>query len=129
MGITHIAIWTKDLEAMKDFYIKYFSCTTNMKYINSSKGFESYFLDFNNSCKLELMKMNNIPENLNNSLNQYLGLIHFAISVGTKDNVDKLTKILRIDGYEIISAPRFTGDGHYESCILDPEGNRIEITE
>lgn len=129
MRITHIAIWTKDLEGMKAFYKKYFSCTSSKKYINSPKGFESYFLNFNDSCKLELMKMDNIPNNLNNSVNQYLGLIHFAISVGSKDNVDKLTKTLRNDGYEIISNPRFTGDGYYESCILDPERNRIEITE
>lgn len=129
MHIAHIAIWVKDLEGMKDFYTKYFSCTSSKKYINSSKGFESYFLDFNDSCKLELMKMDNIPNNLNNSVNQYLGLIHFALSVGSKNNVDELTKTLRNDGYEVISNPRFTGDGYYESCILDLEGNRIEITE
>ena len=34
-----------------------------------------------------------------------------------------------MDGYPVISGPRVTGDGYYESCILDPEGNRIEITE
>ena len=72
--------------------------------------------------------MPSIPLNLNNSFSQYLGLIHFAVSVGSKEKVDELTARLRSDGYEIVGEPRVTGDGYYESCILDPDGNRIEIT-
>jgi lactoylglutathione lyase len=74
------------------------------------------------------MQMPSIPLNLNNSFSQHLGLIHFAVSVGSKEKVDELTAKLRSDGYEIVGEPRVTGDGYYESCILDPDGNRIEIT-
>ncbi|SKB25641.1 lactoylglutathione lyase [Acetoanaerobium noterae] len=128
MNIEHIAIWTSDIERLKLFYIEYFGCTSGSKYINSSKSFESYFLMFDSGCRLELIQMPSIPLNLNNSFSQYLGLIHFAVSVGSKEKVDELTTKLRSDGYEIVGEPRVTGDGYYESCILDPDGNRIEIT-
>lgn len=128
MKIEHIAIWSSDIERLKLFYTEYFGCTTGSKYINSSKSFESYFLMFDSGCRLEIMQMPNIPLNLNNSFSQYLGLIHFAVSVGSKEKVDELTAKLRSDGYEIVGEPRITGDGYYESCILDPDGNRIEIT-
>ncbi|MCK4796434.1 MAG: VOC family protein [Spirochaetes bacterium] len=127
MYIDHIAIWVRDLEKIKSFYIKYFNCNSNNKYINKTKGFESYFLSFENGSKIEIMKMSNIPENKNNIINQYLGIIHIAIKVNSKKNVDKITEKLKEDGIQIISKPRKTGDGYYESCILDPEGNRVEI--
>lgn len=128
MNIEHIAIWTSDIERLKLFYTEYFGCTSGSKYINSSKSFESYFLMFDSGCRLEIMQMPSIPLNLNNRFSQYLGLIHFAVSVGSKEKVDELTAKLRSDGYEIVGEPRVTGDGYYESCILDPDGNRIEIT-
>ena len=128
MKIEHIAIWTSDIERLKLFYTEYFGCTSGSKYINSSKSFESYFLMFDSGCRLEIMQMPSIPLNLNNSFSQYLGLIHFAVSVESKENVDELTARLRSDGYEIVGEPRVTGDGYYESRILDPDGNRIEIT-
>lgn len=128
MRIEHIAIWTSDIELLRAFYIKYFDCKANDKYINKKKAFESYFLEFESGCRLELMKMPTIPENLNDIKAQYIGISHFAISVGSKEIVDSLTKRFKSDGYEIISGPRLTGDGYYESCILDPDGNRIEIT-
>ena len=128
MKIEHIAIWTSDIERLKLFYTEYFGCTSGSKYINSSKSFEAYFLMFDSGCRLEIMQVPSIPLNLNNSFSQYLGLIHFAVSVGSKENVDELTARLRSDGYEIVGEPRVTGDGYYESRILDPDGNRIEIT-
>ena len=128
MNIEHIAIWTSDIERLKLFYTEYFGCTSGSKYVNSSKSFESYFLMFDSGCRLEIMQMPSIPLNLNNSFSQYLGLIHFAVSVGSKEKVDELTARLRSDGYEIVGEPRVTGDGYYESRILDPDGNRIEIT-
>lgn len=57
------------------------------------------------------------------------GYSHLAFSVGSRQAVDEWAERLRMDGYPVISGPRVTGDGYYESCILDPEGNRIEITE
>jgi len=128
MKIEHIAIWTDNLERLKEFYIKYFNCTVGDKYINESKNFESYFLSFDQGCRLEIMHKPSIPENLNNTADQYLGLIHFAISVGSKNKVLALTEWLEEDGYEVIGEPRMTGDGYFESVILDPDGNRIEIT-
>lgn len=129
MQIKHIGILTVNLEKMKDFYTRYFSCLPNNKYINESKGFESYFLDFYNSCQIELMHLKSVTALSYYSAKQTPGLHHIAISVGSKDKVDELTEILRKDGYQIISEPRITGDGYYESCALDPENNRVEITE
>lgn len=127
MFIDHIAIWVKDIEKMKLFYTEYFNCRSNEKYINNEKQFESYFLSFENGARLELMKMPQIPDNINNSIDQYIGIIHIAIKTGNKENVDKLTVQLQNDGYTVISEARETSDGYYESCILDPENNRIEI--
>lgn len=128
MKIEHLALWVRDLEKMKDFYEKYFQATSNEKYFNPKKNFSSYFLNFEGECRLEIMQMPNIPENKNDVHQQFTGLIHFAIAVGSKEKVDTLTEQLRKDGYEIVGEPRTTGDGYYESVILDPENNRIEIT-
>jgi lactoylglutathione lyase len=128
MHIEHIAIWTKDLEKMRVFYEKYFGGKSNEKYRNDKKGFESYFISFNLGARLELMQMPAIPEQKNDIYEQFMGLIHFAVSVGTQEKVDELTKVLENDGFEIIGQPRWTGDGYYESVVLDPERNRIEIT-
>ena len=128
MKIEHLAIWTNQLEALKSFYIKFFGATSNEKYHNSKKEFNSYFLSFEDGARLELMQMPNIPENKNNILLQSHGLIHFAISTGSREKVDALTEAIRNAGYSVLSEPRFTGDGYYESVILDPGNNRIEIT-
>ena len=128
MQISHIAVWTKDIEVVRSFYIKYFGASSSEKYINKEKEFESYFLNFSSGPKLELMKMISIPETKNDPVRQFTGLIHIAISVGSKEKVDSLTDELRANGYRILDGPRKTGDGFYESVVLDPEDNRIEIT-
>ena len=125
MKIDHLAIWVSDLEASKDFFIKYFKASANTKYENPSKGFSSYFLTFGEGCRLELMQRNDISLK---SVNQTTGYAHLAISVGSKQQVDRLTDQLQKDGYTVESKPRQTGDGYYESVILDIEGNMIEIT-
>lgn len=127
MHITHLAIWANDLESMKLFYETYFGCKAGERYHNPTKKFTSYFLDFENGCRLELMHRPDI-EQKNGSNNEHLGLIHFAISVGSKEEVNALTEQLRADRFKVIGEPRTTGDGYYESVVLDPEGNRIEIT-
>lgn len=129
MKIEHLALWVKDLEGMRTFYETYFDGTSNEKYINSKKNFHSYFLSFDEGCRLELMQMPNIPNNANDVMSQNMGLIHFAMSLGSREQVDILTERLRTDGYKIIGEPRVTGDGYYESVVLDPENNRVEITE
>ncbi|MBS1506667.1 MAG: VOC family protein [Bacteroidetes bacterium] len=125
MKIEHLAIWVSDLEKMKEFYGTYFDGRAGEKYFNPKKEFESYFLSFDEGARIELMRKSGI-----NKTNQeeIIGLAHIAISVGSKSAVDQLTERLRSDGFTITGEPRTTGDGYYESVILDPEGNRIEIT-
>jgi lactoylglutathione lyase len=125
MKIEHIALWTHDLERSKSFYATYFEGQANDKYINTTKQFESYFLTFDDGARLELMQMLTIADGLHQ---QRIGWAHIAVSIGSKSGVDELTERLRTDGYTIDSEPRTTGDGYYESIVLDPDGNRIEIT-
>lgn len=101
---------------------------SNEKYTNSKKQFSSYFLSFpDTACKIELMHNPDIAKTLIKQ-NETIGLTHFAISLGSKQSVDKLTQKLQSDGYTIASEARTTGDGYYESLIIDPEGNRVELT-
>lgn len=128
MKIEHIAIWVNDIEAMRLFYIKYFGAISNTKYINPVKKFQSYFLSFSNGgARIEIMHKEGIGAG-NNGMQQVTGLTHFAISAGSREYVDALTERLRADGYTIAGEPRTTGDGYYESVVLDPEENSIEIT-
>lgn len=126
--IDHIAIWTKDLERLKGFYRTYFQAVCDDKYVNQDTRFESYFLTFGTGARLELMSMPGIPETKNDAQEQFTGLVHFAIATGSTEQVDRLTLWLEQDGYRVLDGPRFTGDGYYESVILDPDGNRVEIT-
>lgn len=128
MKIEHIAIWVRNLENTRAFYQKYFNAKSNAKYHNKTTNFQSYFLEFQNGCRLELMNKPEINEENKSYEKQKLGIIHFAFSVGSKDKVDSLTMQLENDGFNIIGKPRTTGDGYYESVILDPENNIIEIT-
>ncbi|MEM6377276.1 MAG: VOC family protein [Bacteroidota bacterium] len=128
MYIEHIAVWVKDLEQMKDFYTRHFDAVAGERYHNPNKNFYSYFLSFAQGCRLELMQMPSIPDTQNDPYAQFMGLIHFAISLGSEQQVEELTETLRSAGYPIIGEPRTTGDGYYESVFLDPEGNRIELT-
>ena len=129
MTLEHVAIWTKNLERLKGYYIKYFDGSSNKKYINPKTRFESYFLSFQTGARLELMSMPNIPENANDTLvSQHIGIIHLAFGVKTVDQVDDKARQLKEDGYRILSGPRRTGDGYYEFETLDPDNNRIEVT-
>ncbi|AXY03452.1 glyoxalase [Vibrio alfacsensis] len=128
MKIEHIAIWTERLEELKAFYVNYFNAVSNDKYHNPTKQFSSYFLSFESGCRLELMSMDSVRACEKSHAMQVTGLAHFAFSLGSEQAVDQLTKTLIEDGYKWIDGPRKTGDGYYESCILDPDGNRIELT-
>ena len=127
MRIEHIAMYVNDLEAAKDFFMKYFGAVSNEGYHNKTTDFRSYFLGFDDGARLELMKkpqMDDAEKTLNRT-----GYIHIAFSLGSKEAVDELTERLKNDGYQVISGPRITGDGYYESCIVGIEENQIEITE
>lgn len=127
MRIDHVAMYVQDLEKMKSFYEQYFQAEANQKYRNERTGLETYFLSFADKARLELMTR---PETEDGEKGEFqTGYIHLAFSVGSQERVDELTAQLRTDGYAVISGPRRTGDGYYESCILDPEGNRIEVVE
>lgn len=128
MKIEHLAIWTQDLEKVKDFYIRYFNMKCGDKYWNPKNNFSSYFLSFEaSSTRIELMHRPDIASFLCKK-SESLGLTHFAISVGDKARVDRLTEQLRADGFTVIGEPRTTGDGYYESVVEDCEGNWVEIT-
>lgn len=127
MRIEHIAMYVNDLEKTRDFFVKYFHATANEGYNNKKTDFRSYFLSFEDGARLEIMnkpQMQDEEKTLNRT-----GYIHIAFSLGSKDAVDDLTERLKMDGYEVVSGPRTTGDGYYESCIIGIEGNQIEITE
>ena len=129
MIITHLAIWTNDLERLRAFYCEYFDAKSGEKYINLVKQFSSYFLTFENGgCSLELMNRPNLAVLSEGEVNNSIGIAHFAFSAGSKEKVDSHTKILKEAGYPVIGEPRFTGDGFYESAITDPDGNIVEIT-
>jgi len=124
--IEHIAMYVNDLEASVDFFVKYFGAVSNEMYHNHATGFRSYFLSFDSGARLEIMSkpgVGNVPGN-----DEYMGYAHAAFSLGSAEKVDSLTALLKADGYEVISGPRTTGDGCYESCIAGPEGIRIELT-
>ncbi|HWB26261.1 MAG TPA: VOC family protein [Chitinophagaceae bacterium] len=127
MKIEHIAFWANDIETLKGFYTTYFNMRCNDKYTNTKKQFESYFLSFDdNSTRIELMQRTGIGGD--NTTGHIIGPAHIAISTGSREAVDRLTARLKNDGYIIAGEPRVTGDGYYESVVLDPEGNHIEIT-
>ena len=125
MKINHIASYVHDIETTKAFYEKYFGAVANNQYHNPKTGLRTYFLTFGSGCQYEIMSKPDLPE-IDNS-NEHLGYIHIAFRVGDIEKVDILTELLCIDGYVILSEPRTTGDGYYESCVADPDGNRIEI--
>ena len=125
MYIEHIAMYVNDLEAARDFFVKYFNAISNEGYHNKTTDFRSFFLSFQNGSRLEIMtrpKMEDEEKTLART-----GYVHIAFSLGSKEAVDELTEKLQKDGYIVISGPRTTGDGYYESCIIGIEGNQIEI--
>lgn len=126
MRIEHVAMYVNDLEAVRNFFVKYFNAVSNDLYHNVKAGFRSYFLAFEDGARLEIMNQPGMTDDEKGHMRT--GYIHIAFSVGSKAGVDALTKRLKDDGYEVISGPRTTGDGYYESCIVGVEGNLIEIT-
>jgi lactoylglutathione lyase len=127
MRIEHVAIWTTDLARCKHFYTSYFGAIAGPTYLNPAKGFESCFLSFADGARLEAMTTTSLSLVEFAPGVQRLGLTHLAISVGSERLVDELTQRLRDDGISVVDGPRRTGDGYYESVIIDPDGNRIEI--
>ena len=126
MRIEHIALYVKDLEAARHFFQHYLGAASNQLYHNPRTGFRSYFLSFDGGARLELMSCPGMTDREKDLART--GYIHLAFSAGGREAVDALTRRLREDGYEVLSGPRVTGDGYYESCVIGVEGNQIEIT-
>ena len=126
MQIEHIALYVNDLEGARDFFVRYLDAAPGALYHNPTTGFRSYFLTFDGGARLEIMnkpKLDDPEKTLNRT-----GFVHVAFRLGSRERVDALTERLRQDGYEVVSGPRTTGDGYYESCVLAIEGNQIELT-
>ena len=151
MRIDHAALFCRDLEQMRQFFIDYFDARSNEQYHNPRTGLHTYILSFTEgSTRLELMQRTEQREpssslewpsrdgrrqsqrpdvqDADPSL-PAIGYVHLSFAVGSKKGVDLLTRRLATDGYTVTSGPRTTGDGYYESSILGPEGIQIELTE
>lgn len=126
MKIDHIALYVNDLEKARDFFITYLGAKSNEGYHNRTTDFRSYFLTFGDGARLELMTKPDLTDS-GDFLNRF-GYAHIAFNTGSKNAVDELTARLKADGFSVLSGPRTTGDGYYESCIVGFEGNLIEIT-
>jgi len=124
MKVDHLALYVLDIDAMRDFYVDYFHAKPSTLYCNPHTGFRSYFLSFEDGARLELMTKPKLP---NEEGGERAGYAHIAFQVGSREGVDALTARLKEDGFPVVSGPRTTGDGYYESCVLDPEHNRIEM--
>jgi len=127
MKLEHVAIWTNQLELLRDFYVKFLNGTVSSKYTNPTNSFESYFISFENGARLELMQKPGIPDNRNSTLDQYQGIIHLAFEVKDMAEVDRQATVFRSAGFTILRGPRKTGDCYYEFETLDPDNNRLEI--
>lgn len=128
MRIDHIALFCKDMEQMRQFFIDHFEAESNEQYHNPRTGLRTYILSFPfGGARLELMQR---PDTLDSDPSKpNIGFIHVSFAVGSKEAVDAKTKELRDAGYLVVSGPRTTGDGYYESCLLGPEGIQLEVTE
>ena len=127
MRIEHVALYVCDLEKARDFFVRFLGGHSNAGYHNRTTGFRSFFISFDDGARLELMNKPGLEDQAK-PLNR-TGYAHIAFSVGSRERVDELTKEMRAAGYEVVSGPRTTGDGYYESCVIAIEGNQIEMTE
>lgn len=127
MRIEHVAMYVCDLEKARRFFVQFLGGTSNAGYHNKTTGFRSYFISFDDGTRLELMNKPDMVDQ--DKLLNRTGYTHIAFSAGSKERVDGLTKEMQTAGYEVVSGPRTTGDGYYESCVIVIEGNQIEITE
>lgn len=126
--IHHLALWVADLDAVCGFYARVFGAQVGPRYENPVKGFRSNFLSFGPEAQLEVMASSRLVLAPQDAGSQRLGFTHLAISVGSDGAVDALAARLRAEGVPVVDGPRRTGDGYYECVLLDPEGNRVEVT-
>jgi lactoylglutathione lyase len=127
MHIEHVAVWVRDLEGMRAFYVDRLGATSGALYHNERTGFRSYFVSLGEGARIELMTRPDLiamgPHPATSA-----GYAHLALSLGGRTEVDRRVQALEAAGVPILSRPRTTGDGYYEAVIQDPEGNPIELT-
>lgn len=127
MRLEHIALWTSELEDVKDFYLRYFGGTAGERFHNPQYDFSSYFVSFQDGPRLELMTMPSIPRSHDDVTRQFTGYIHVAFEVESREYLDNLVRQLREDGVRILEDPHITADDYYEATVLDPDGNGVEL--
>ena len=125
--IDHIAMYVANLEGARKFFTEFFAATSNEQYHNPRTGLRTYFLTFPDGGRLEIMSRPEVSV-VDNPVYRS-GFIHLSFCLGSREEVDRMTSLLSSQGYEVLSGPRVTGDGYYESCIKGFEGNLIELTE
>ena len=125
MTIGHAAVYVRDLEGARAFFETYFQAVSGPEYHNPATRFRSYFLSFGGGARLELMTRPGLEDA---PADPGVGWAHLALSAGSRAAVDALTGRLARAGYAVLSGPRVTGDGYYESCVAGPEGIRLELT-
>jgi len=128
IALEHIALWTTQLERLKDFYVHHFDAIAGPRYENPSNDFASYFVTFAGGSRLEIMQMPSVPRSLDDVHRQFTGFIHIAFAPDSAEKIDRLTVALETAGCTVLERPHMTGDGYYESVILDPDGNRVELS-
>ena len=128
IALEHIAVWTTQLERLKDFYVHHFNGVAGPRYENPSKDFASYFIAFAGGSRLEIMQMPSVPRSIDDIYRQFTGFIHIAFAPDSAGEIDQLTVTLETAGCAVLDRPHMTGDGYYESVILDPDGNRVELS-
>ena len=126
MRIEHVALWTRDIERLRSFYETYFQASAGPRYVNERKRFTSYFLSFESGARLEIMSRPEVRAPVVDA--PPVGYAHLAVSLGSREAVDAMAERFRREGHPVVDGPRQTGDGYYECVVLDPEGNRIEVT-
>ena len=128
MKIDHVALFCSDLEGMKDFFMRFFAAKPNELYHNPRTGLKTYILSFpDGDAMLEIMHRLDVERQPGDEY-CHLGYIHLSLSVGSREQVDFLTLQLNDSGYQVLSGPRTTGDGYYESLIVGPEKILLELT-
>ena len=127
MILEHIAMYVNDLEGARAFFEKYFGATANDQYHNPRTGLRTYFLTFDGGARLEIMSRPGMDDTEKTLMRT--GYVHISFKLGSRETVDALTARLKADGYQVVSGPRVTGDGYYESCVVAIEGNQVEICE
>jgi lactoylglutathione lyase len=123
--LEHVALWVRDVERVAAFYARYFDARVGDRYENPRKGFQSRFLEFASGARLEVMARADVDQR---AVGEQLGFAHLAIAIGSEAAVDALASVFKADGVAVLDGPRRTGDGYYECVVLDPEGNRVEVT-